>query len=154
MVKHPEIPMAWCVGLTMTVFCGGFAGELFEKGSGTAYAVEAPGPADAGSHERMSAGLSEVNLQALEQLQSPRWGRDPFALPSKQEQMAGTLSLTAILYHQSSAVAVLNGQVVRVGDEVDGRQVVAIGRDHVILREGRAIRRLEVPRFTAEKGKP
>jgi hypothetical protein len=148
MGRSPGISMVGLVrlGLASLVLGGGWLA--------VAYAVDAPSASVAGGRERLSAGLSEVNLQALEQLQSPQWGRDPFALPSKQEVMAGTLSLTAILYHQSSAVAVLNGQVVRVGDEVDGRQVVAIGRDHVIVREGKAIRRLEVPRFTAEKGKP
>jgi len=68
--------------------------------------------------------------------------------------LGGSLSLTAILYNASSASAVINGQVVRVGDEVAGRRVVAIGRDHVVVREGKTIRRLEVPRFTVEKGKP
>ncbi|MBI3621376.1 MAG: hypothetical protein HY208_04235 [Nitrospirae bacterium] len=119
-----------------------------------ASSADATGASETASRARLSAGLSEINLQALEQLEAPRWGRDPFAQPTKEEVMAGTLSLTAILYHQSSAVAVLNGQVVRVGDEVDGRQVVAIDRDHVMVREGKVLRRLDVPRFTVQKRKP
>jgi hypothetical protein len=68
--------------------------------------------------------------------------------------MAGTLSLTTILYSPASAVAVINGQVVRAGDDVNGRLVVSIGPDHVVVREGKITRRLEVPRFIVEKGNP
>jgi hypothetical protein len=103
---------------------------------------------------RVSSGMSEVNPQVFENFQAPRWGRDPFARPTKEEAMAGSLSLTSILYNPASAVAVINGQVVRAGDDVDGRRVVSIGPDHVIVREGEIIRRLEVPRFTVENGKP
>jgi hypothetical protein len=103
---------------------------------------------------RVSSGMSEVNVHLFENLQALRWGRDPFARPTKGEAMAGTLSLTSILYNPASAVAVINGQVVRAGDDVDGRRVVSIGPDHVIVREGKIIRRLEVPRFTVENGTP
>jgi len=117
-------------------------------------AAEAPGAQAAARQSRVSSGLSEVNIQAFEQLQAPHWGRDPFAQPTKQEAMAGTLELTAILYSPSSPVAVVNGQVLHVGDTVAGRQVVTIGPDHITLREGNGIRRLDVPRFTAGQGKP
>jgi hypothetical protein len=103
---------------------------------------------------RISSGMSDVNLQVFENLQTPRWGRDPFAQPTNEEAMSGTLSLTTILYNPESAVAVINGQVVRAGDDVDGRRVVSIGPDHVIVREGKITRRLNVPRFTVENGKP
>jgi hypothetical protein len=103
---------------------------------------------------RISSGMSDVNLQVFERSQSSRWGRDPFARPTNEEAMSGTLSLTSILYNPASAVAVINGQVVRAGDDVDGRRVVSIGPDHVIVREGTITRRLDVPRFTVENGKP
>jgi hypothetical protein len=103
---------------------------------------------------RISSGMSEVNLQAFAHLERPRWGRDPFAQPTREDAMAGTLSLTTILYSPASAVAVINGQVVRAGDDVNGRLVVSIGPDHVVVREGKITRRLEVPRFIVEKGNP
>jgi hypothetical protein len=136
--------------LTLVVGLGAAAWGLFA----VVYAVDASGSPGAAHQPRVSSGLSEVNLQAFEQLQAPRWGRDPFAQPTKQGAMAGTLSLTSILYSPASAVAVINGQVVRAGDDVDGRRVVSIGRDYVVVREGKITRRLEVPRFTAEEGKP
>ena len=120
-------------------------------GAWAAGAADAP----AGSLQlSVSSGLSEVNLSAFEQLQAPHWGRDPFAQPTKQEAMAGTLELTAILYSPSSPVAVVNGQVLHVGDTVAGREVVTIAPDHITLREGNGIRRLDVPRFTVGQGKP
>jgi hypothetical protein len=104
---------------------------------------------------QISSGMSDVNPQVFEHSQAPpRWGRDPFAQPTNEEAMSGTLLLTSILYNPASAVAVINGQVVRAGDDVDGRRVVSIGPDHVIVREGKITRRLDVPRFTVENGKP
>ncbi|MEW6325524.1 MAG: hypothetical protein AB1515_09085 [Nitrospirota bacterium] len=104
-----------------------------------------------GGEPAATAGLSELNLPGLEQLQAPRWGRNPFALPTKEEAMAGTLVLTAILYNPDSKLAIVNGQMVGVGDEIDGRQVVAIGPDHIVVREGKSTKRLDVAQFTTEK---
>lgn len=119
-----------------------------------AYAADASKLPGTEHPPRVSSGMSEVNLQAFENLQALRWGRDPFAQPTKEDAMADTLSLTSILYNPASAVAVINGQIVHAGDDVDGRRVVSIGPDHVIMREGKIILRLEVPRFTVENGKP
>jgi hypothetical protein len=146
MQARPEVLI---IGLLWALSAGWLGWAAPASAAGASVTADA-----AESRARLSTGLSEVNLEAFDRLQVPRWGRDPFATPTKQEAMAGTLSLTAILYHQSSSVAVLNGQVVRVGDEVDGRQVVSIDRDHVMVREGKLLRRLDVPRFTAVKGKP
>lgn len=122
---------------------------------GRVFAAEAQPPAGrpqalTGSTEGM-AGLSELNMTGLEQLQVPRWGRDPFALPSKEAAISGELTLTAILYHPQSQLAIVNGRMVKVGDEIEGRQVVAIDPDHIVIREGKLTRRLEVPKFTMER---
>lgn len=119
-----------------------------------AYAADESALPSAVHPPRVSSGMSDVNLQDFENLQTTRWGRDPFAQPTNEEAMSGTLSLTSILYNPASAVAVINGQVVRAGDDVDGRRVVSIGPDHVIVREGTINRRLDVPRFTVENGTP
>jgi hypothetical protein len=113
--------------------------------AGTVSAAESKTPPSTLSWE-----LSDLNLTGLEQLQPPRWGRDPFALPTKDEVLAGSLTLTAILYHPQSKMAIVNGRMVRVGDQIEGRQVVSIGPDHIVVREGRVTRRLEVAKFTME----
>ena len=97
---------------------------------------------------QLAGELSDLNLTGLEQLQPPRWGRDPFELPTKEETLAGSLTLTAILYHPDSKLAIINGQLVKVGDQIEGRQVVSIAPDHIVVREGRVMRRLEVTKFT------
>ena len=97
------------------------------------------------------AGLSELNMSGLEALRAPRWGRDPFDLPSKEEAMAGTLVLSAILYHPDSKLAIVNGHLVGVGGDIDGRRVMSIGPDHIGVREGKSTRRLEVSKFTTEQ---
>ncbi|HXZ25127.1 MAG TPA: hypothetical protein VEI24_02815 [Nitrospiria bacterium] len=118
-----------------------------------AWAAEATETNAAGRQPMASSGLSDVNIQAIEQLQASHWGRDPFVQPTSREASAGDLALTSILYSPASSVAVINGQVVRSGDDVDGRRVVSIGPDYVIVREGMFTRRLEVPKFSLENGK-
>ena len=134
------------VGLGLMVF----------RACAVAWAAEAPVSAAAARQPIALSGMSDVNVRALEQLRRPQWGRDPFVPPTSREVMSGTLALTTILYSQASAVAVINGQVVRAGDDIDGRRVVSIGPDYVILREGEFTRRLEVPRFSVKnlKGTP
>jgi hypothetical protein len=100
--------------------------------------------------ERLSA-LSDLNVDQLRRLSAPRWGRDPFALPLKEEAMAGILNLTAIFYRSDSALAIVNRQVVRSGDDIDGRRVISIGRDYMIIQEGKTTRRLDVPKLTTER---
>jgi hypothetical protein len=96
------------------------------------------------------SALSELNLAALDALRKPEWGRDPFVLPRPEEVMAGTLHLTAILYGQDSSLAVINGQLLKPGDNVEGRRILKIGEDYVVVREGTRTRRLEVPQLIAE----
>jgi hypothetical protein len=118
-----------------------------------AWAAETTELNAAGRQPMVSSDLSDVNVQAIERLRTSQWGRDPFVQPTSREAISGDLVLTSILYSPTSSVAVINGQVVRAGDDVDGRRVVSIGPDYVIMREGMFNRRLEVPKFTLENEK-
>lgn len=67
-------------------------------------------------------------------------GRDPFIpphfIPGKAKAgPAVGLELKAILHNPLSAVAIVNDQLVRVGDTVGGRKVVEIMPDRVVLRD-------------------
>lgn len=71
----------------------------------------------------------------------PPWGRDPFVLSTTlaggegQEDIETQLRLSAIILGAKRAVAIINNRVARVGDMIEGRHVVKILRDRVIVRD-------------------
>ena len=61
------------------------------------------------------------------------WGRNPFLL---QERGAGSqLVLNGIAWDERSPRAVINGQIVAVGDKIEGKTVVAIRSYGVTLKD-------------------
>jgi hypothetical protein len=63
------------------------------------------------------------------------WGRDPFARGAAAGQPGG-LSLSGILWDATSPIAIINGQMFRVGEEIDGFRVLEIAHDRVSLSDG------------------
>jgi hypothetical protein len=73
--------------------------------------------------------------------------RDPF-LPSYMRLEARTsdvytceelgFSLSGIVWDPKNPVAIINGEVMHVGDSVDGKKILEIKKDRVILGEGEA----------------
>src|SRR5581483_1454871 len=95
--------------------------------------------------------LSDVNLSFLKQgKDSMEWGRDPFVLPVRPtgepyqvaNQVEKQLSLSAIIYNNGTGAAIINGRIVRKGDQIEGMEIGEIHPDRVLLREG--LRNLEL----------
>ena len=63
------------------------------------------------------------------------WGRDPFTGGSAGEEVGG-FALSGILWDPSQPIAIINGQMLRVGDEVEGYRVTAITQDTVSISDG------------------
>jgi hypothetical protein len=63
------------------------------------------------------------------------WRRDPFLRGATAGGPAGLL-LAGILWDATAPIAMINGQMLRVGEEVDGYRVTAIFHDHVSLTDG------------------
>lgn len=63
------------------------------------------------------------------------WQRDPFTRGGSAAGMSG-LKLTGILWDPTAPIAVLNGEMRRVGEEVDGYRITAIDRDRVSISDG------------------
>ncbi len=86
-------------------------------------------------------------------------GRDPFIPPHftpgkvKAGPAAG-LELKAILHNPLSAVAIVNDQLVRVGDTVGGRKVVDIRPDRVVLRDAAGKSDLRIGPMATPGGAP
>ena len=95
--------------------------------------------------------LSDVNLSFLKQGKaSMEWGRDPFVLPVRPvgepqqttNQMEKPFSLSAIIYNNGTGAAIINGRILRKGDQIEGMEISEVHPDRVLLREG--LRNLEL----------
>ncbi len=79
-------------------------------------------------------GVSE--LEAYEKTLS--WKRDPFLLQLGREEPTLALKVSGIIYdevHPEATYAIINEEVVRIGDDVRGIKVVDIQADHVRLKK-------------------
>ena len=63
------------------------------------------------------------------------WGRDPF-LRGGAEGQAGALMLSGILWDASAPIAIINGQMLHVGDELEGYRIMHITSDRVTVTDG------------------
>ena len=62
------------------------------------------------------------------------WNRDPFA--RGRTGAVGGFTLSGILWDAQQPIAIINGQMLQVGEELDGYRVADIGQDHVSLTDG------------------
>jgi hypothetical protein len=76
----------------------------------------------------------------------PSWGRDPFAVGSVPVQATGDLSLSGIFWDAKKPVCLIDGKMLKVGDEISGAKVLEITKDTVLLKVGDELRTLRVGR--------
>lgn len=86
----------------------------------------------AGKTKLPLASKPEKPLRELRSLYSS-WARDPFTL--LPEEFFSKTQLTGIIWDEENPYAIINGNVVRVGDVVSGSEVVGIERESVTLRK-------------------
>lgn len=70
------------------------------------------------------------------------WGRDPF-LRGGTEGASG-LVLSGILWDAQAPVAILNGQMLRVGEELEGFRITRIAADAVTVTDGAETFQLQI----------
>lgn len=65
------------------------------------------------------------------------WGRDPFALggTTATVESSGDLVLTGIFWDEVKPYCIINGKVVKVGNEIAGFRVLEIKKDSVIVQD-------------------
>ena len=63
------------------------------------------------------------------------WSRDPFTRGVASAQGSG-LTLSGILWDPSAPIAIINGQMVHVGEECEGYRITEIGQDRVAVTDG------------------
>lgn len=97
--------------------------------------------------------MAEIHLPFLErQERALRWGRDPFALPGRSGQgladSDGEFHLSAIIYRPGrGGLAIINNKILQRGDTIEGRQILDIMEDRVIIAGGSGGRELKVRKF-------
>ncbi|MCX7732990.1 MAG: hypothetical protein N2248_07515 [candidate division WOR-3 bacterium] len=64
------------------------------------------------------------------------WGSDPFVRDWMLMSEVANLNLRAITVTSSGASALINDQIVQVGDQISGKRVVSIEQDRVTLEQG------------------
>lgn len=81
-----------------------------------------------------------------------RWGKDPFNRPpdpvSAEAGSSGSfVELRGVIAGPTGVVAILNHDIVRVGDRVNGEIVVDITPSAVVLKRGQQVRRVVIRSF-------
>ncbi|MDP3731698.1 MAG: hypothetical protein Q8R31_01530 [Candidatus Omnitrophota bacterium] len=64
------------------------------------------------------------------------WGRNPFSISGAPIRRLGALTINGILWDKKNPLAIINEEIVKVGDKIDGNTVVGIKQDRVILNDG------------------
>lgn len=87
------------------------------------------------------SGYPEVSSSRQEIKQKKRsghkeWGRDPFMITQTPVSDSFALALGGIVYDEKDSYALINNQLLHIGDEVAGNRVVGIQQDRVILNDG------------------
>ena len=85
-----------------------------------------------------SASSRQIQRQEAQRL---AWRRDPFTRTASVEPEGG-LTLSGILWDADQPMAILNGQIVRVGETVEGYRVLEIAKDHVTVTDGSRVLQL------------
>jgi hypothetical protein len=83
--------------------------------------------------------VTEVSFTSLEPGASDTktWGRDPFILDAAnaKEQVMGDMTLNGIAADKENPYAIINNNIVKLGDRVNGMTVIEINEKNVVLDE-------------------
>ncbi len=85
-----------------------------------------------------SASSRQIQRQEAHRLE---WRRDPFTRAVSVESQGG-MTLSGILWDADQPMAILNGQIVRVGETIEGYRVLEIAKDHVTVTDGTQVQQL------------
>lgn len=64
------------------------------------------------------------------------WPRDPFSVSPAPIKGYGGLILNGIMWDKEKPAAIINDNIVKIGDKISGNAVVDIKQDRVILSDG------------------
>ncbi|NQT06641.1 MAG: hypothetical protein HQ575_03775 [Candidatus Omnitrophica bacterium] len=109
------------------------------------YGLSAPPRGETGGIVRTHHTQAEIVNAAKERIQKKRsavrtnfvgWRRNPFVPEIKLKEDVITLTLNGILWDEIMPRAIINSDVVDIGDVIEGNRIVAINHNNVILNDG------------------
>jgi hypothetical protein len=117
-------------------------GRAFTRRSPAHPAAVPAGPAAGPQADQPSTPAALLSRQASPQRQAQRqreaalsWTRDPFSRGGGSGAVSG-LSLSGILWDVSRPIAIINGEMKQVGEEVEGYRIMGISQDRVSVSDG------------------
>lgn len=101
--------------------------------------ADAPAASTAPSQQAQSVPAAQAEVLERRKIQRERagrvgWRRDPFTRGMARGQIGG-FTLSGILWDAASPIAIINGQILRAGEEIDGFRVIKIAQDRVSLTD-------------------
>lgn len=64
------------------------------------------------------------------------WGRDPFIIPTVQLPKSVSMTVSAIVWDEKRPLANIDGEIVGVGQQIEGFKVIQINKTNVIVNNG------------------
>lgn len=85
----------------------------------------------------LSAPISFETAEIEESAIKEGWGRDPFFLGnvSRDDIELDGMVLNGIVWDEDSQYAIVNGEVIKVGDKLGDKKIVEINKDSVVLEQ-------------------
>ena len=128
------------------------SGPIAPKAGGRPPASESAAATARETAAAPASGVVSLDLpEALPARQAQRdqasrlaWGRDPFTGGAAGAEVSG-FDLSGILWDATQPIAVINGQMLRVGDELESYKVTQIAQDSVLLSDGSQTLTLAIP---------
>ena len=146
--RQQAVILAALVAVMLAVYA-----RMARPAAPTSAPAAGPAPASgAGAGADAGPGVVRLDLPAVvpaRQAQHDRasrlaWGRDPFTGGSTGAEVSG-FDLAGILWDATQPIAMINGQMLRVGDELEGYRVTQISQDSVSLTDGSQTLTLAIP---------
>lgn len=129
MTRNQQLALLGGLGAVMAAV---YANVLRPSASDGEVAVAAAEPKAVSQVTHTSPAVRQAQQNRFESL---TWGRDPFGRDLAGEGVSG-LVLSGILWDAQRPVAIINGAMVQVGEELDGYRIVSIGRDAATMSDG------------------
>ena len=102
-----------------------------KKKPGTPVASNVAAPTQAG---KPAKAIMPVSGQYTEEAE---WGRDPFSgRLYLSEKKASALRLVGIIWDKNQPLAMINERILKAGDTIQGKQIIRINPDSVIIDDG------------------
>lgn len=86
--------------------------------------------------ESLSGAAKTGSLRYAKRTSYASWARNPFVVSESGSNNSKGLILDGIVWDKKSPVAIINGNMVGIGDKVQENTVVDIKQDRVILNDG------------------